>query len=141
MDLRPQAQETNDVSQQSAEITQASFSNLETSGMSEITPVSLAMTNAGVETVNFEPSKLELTTADLTPAPSYRTASLSGTNTSRPVVTPAASYVAPKESSVVSTGLPNKKTSKPLDSDLYFPRGWIEEANGTKRETNKTWMA
>lgn len=106
---------------------------------SEITPVSLAMDNVGVETINFERAKLELTPADLTPASSYRTASLSGTNTSRPVVTPAASYVAPQESSGARAGLPNTKTPKPLD--VNFDTDWISVANGTKRETNKTWVA
>jgi hypothetical protein len=108
---------------------------------SEIPTVSLAMANAGVETVNFEREELELPRVDLTPATTSpsQTAALSGANISSPVVTQAASYVAPQESSVVSTGLPNTKKPKPLV--VNFDTDWIAIANGTKRETNKTWMA
>ena len=99
------------------------------------------MDNARVETVNFERAKLELTSVDLTPVtPSQsQPERLSGANISRPVVTTAASYIAPQESSVASIGLPNTKTPKPLD--VNFDTNWIAVANGTKRETNKTWMA
>ena len=107
----------------------------------KISPVSLAMDNARVETVNFEKTKLELASVDLTPAtPSQsQPARLSGANISRPVVTPAASYIAPQESSVASVGLPNTKTPEPLD--VNFDTNWIAVANGIKRETNKTWVA
>ena len=119
----------------------ASSSSVAKSQSSEIPTVSLAMANAGVETINFERAELELPRVDLNPvttAPS-QTARLSGTNISSPVVTQAASYVAPQESSVVSTGLPNTKKPKPLV--VNFDTDWIAIANGTKRETNKTWMA
>jgi hypothetical protein len=108
---------------------------------SEIPTVSLAMANAGVETVNFERAELELPRVDLTPVtPALsRTARLSGANISSPVVTQAASYVAPQESSGASAVLPNTKTPKPLV--VNFDTDWIAIANGTKKETNKTWMA
>lgn len=107
----------------------------------KISPVSLTMDNARVETVNFERTKLELASVDLTPVTPAQgqPARLSGANNSRPVITPAASYIAPQESSGASVGLPNTKTPKPLD--VNFDTNWIAVANGTKRETNKTWVA
>jgi hypothetical protein len=145
----PQVQGTNDVSQvarnntetndlKTAEISQASFSNLET----PVTPeASLDMARAEIETVNFEPEKTASTPAvDLSPpATNYRTAGLSGANTSRPVVTPAVNYSAPKETTVASLGLPATRNPKPLD--IKFDTNWIAEANRKNQKNNETWMA
>jgi hypothetical protein len=121
------------------EIIQASFSN-------PITPVvtenSLAMAGTEIEAVNFEPERTTKTSqaVDLSsPATNYRTASLSGTNTSRQVVTPAVNYQAPKETTVASSGLPATRTPKQLN--IKFDTNWISEANGKKQKTKETWMA
>jgi hypothetical protein len=145
----PQAQETNDVTQvarndvetnaqQPAEITQASFSNPETPGMPE---TSIAMAETDFEAVNFEPETSSPTPAvDLSlPATNYRTASLSGTSTSKPVVTPAVNYPATKESTMDLASLPATQTPKLID--VKFDTNWISEANGKKQKTNETWMA
>jgi hypothetical protein len=122
---------------ESSVVNSPSLTKSQSSGIPTVSP---AMANAGVvETVNFEPSKLELVVADLTPAPSYRTASLSGTNTSRQVVTPAVNYQAPKETTVASSGLPATRTPKQLN--IKFDTNWISEANGKKQKTKETWMA
>lgn len=146
----PQAQETDNIPQvarndiatdylQPAKNIQASFSNPTTPGMPE---KSIAMAEAEVEAVNFEPEKtIPTPVADLSStASNYRSARLPETNPVRSVVsTPAVNYSAPKEITVASTGLPATRTPKPLD--IRFDTNWISEANRKKQKTNETWMA
>lgn len=111
--------------------------NLQTVDMKD---VSLAMSGAEIEAVNFKPEKTSLAPAvDLSTPSNYRTASLSRTVATRPVVTPAKSYSAPKETPVALSNLPVTRTPKPLV--VKFDTDWILEANRKKPKTNETWMA